>query len=85
MSSYVRLRQLLAGIRGTALPYTGVLPAGTTLQNAFIFTGTGSPAGALAAPVGSIYIRTDGAAATTLYLKTSGAATSAGWTVVTSA
>lgn len=40
--------------------------------------GVGSPAGAVAAPVGTIWLRTDGGAATTLYVKESGTGT-AGW------
>jgi hypothetical protein len=41
------------------------------LQGA-IRRGTGSPQGVVTAPVGSIYLRTDGGAATTLYVKESG-------------
>ena len=44
-----------------------------------LYSGTGSPAGVVAAPVGSLFLRTDGGANTTLYVKESGAATSAGW------
>ena len=43
-----------------------------------IISGTGSPAGAISAPVGSLYLRTDGGANTTLYVKESGTGTS-GW------
>lgn len=46
--------------------------------------GTGSPAGAVTAPVGTVYLRTDGAANTTLYLKTTGTGNT-GWTAVSSA
>lgn len=42
-------------------------------------TGTGDPNGTVAAPQGSTYLRTDGAATTTLYVKTAGSGTS-GWT-----
>lgn len=45
---------------------------------ALVVAGPGSPQGALTAPVGSIYIRTDGAAAMTLYVKENGAGNT-GW------
>lgn len=41
--------------------------------------GTGSPEGVVAAPVGSVYRRTDGGSGTTLYVKEGGAGTNAGW------
>lgn len=41
--------------------------------------GKGSPQGVIKAPKGSVYLRTDGGAASTLYVKTSGTGTS-GWT-----
>jgi len=40
--------------------------------------GAGSPEGAIAAPVGTLYLRTDGGANTTLYIKESGT-NSSGW------
>lgn len=43
-----------------------------------ILAGTGSPAGVVTAPVGSLYLRGDGGANTTLYVKESGTGTS-GW------
>lgn len=39
----------------------------------------GSPAGAVSAPVGSIFIRTDGGAGTSIYVKESGGAGNTGW------
>jgi hypothetical protein len=42
-------------------------------------TGTGTPEGVVTAPVGSLFMRTDGAATTTLYVKTSGTGNT-GWT-----
>lgn len=50
---------------------------GVTLT-AFITSGTGSPEGAQSAPVGSLFLRTDGGASTTLYVKESGASNT-GW------
>lgn len=44
-----------------------------------IKSGSGSPEGALAFPVGSIYFRTDGGTGTTFYVKETGAATNTGW------
>lgn len=43
-----------------------------------VFSGTGSPAGVVTAPVGSIFLRTDGGAGTTLYVKESGTGNT-GW------
>lgn len=43
-----------------------------------IVSGSGSPEGVITAPVGSLYLRTDGGAATTLYVKESGTG-NAGW------
>jgi hypothetical protein len=42
------------------------------LQGTAPLRGAGSPEGAVTSPVGSIYLRTDGGAATTLYVKESG-------------
>ncbi len=44
----------------------------------FITSGTGSPEGAVTAPVGSLYLRTDGGSSTTLYIKESGTGNT-GW------
>lgn len=43
-----------------------------------VMTGTGTPEGVIAAPVGALYSRTDGGAGTTLYVKESGAGNT-GW------
>lgn len=48
-----------------------------------IHAGTGSPEGAATAPVGSLYVRTDGSAGTTLYVKESGTGNT-GWVGVVS-
>lgn len=45
---------------------------------AIIQSGTGDPEGVVTAPVGSLFLRTDGGASTTLYVKTSGAGNT-GW------
>jgi hypothetical protein len=44
-----------------------------------VLTGTGSPEGAVAAPVCSLFLRQDGTATTTLYVKTTGTGNT-GWT-----
>lgn len=49
-------------------------PVGTVC----LTSGTGTPEGAVTAPVGSVYLRTDGGASTTLYVKQSGAGNT-GW------
>ena len=46
-----------------------------------VLSGSGSPEGAVTAPVGSIYLRTDGGADTAAYTKTSGTGNT-GWTAV---
>lgn len=47
-----------------------------------ILSGTGTPESAVTAPVGSLFLRTDGGSATTLYVKTSGTGNT-GWGAVT--
>lgn len=42
--------------------------------------GTGSPENVVAAPVGTLYLRSDGGAGTVLYVKESGADGNTGWT-----
>lgn len=44
-----------------------------------IRSGSGSPEAVVSAPVGSLYLRTDGGAGTTLYVKESGGSTNTGW------
>jgi hyaluronoglucosaminidase len=51
----------------------------TMLGTTRIVTGAGAPEGSVTAPVGSLYLRTDGGASTTLYVKTSGSGNT-GWT-----
>jgi hypothetical protein len=42
-------------------------------------SGRGSPEGVVPAPVGTLYLRTDGGAGTTLYAKESGGSGASGW------
>ena len=44
-----------------------------------ITAGAGTPLGVVVAPVGSLFLRTDGGAVTTLYVKESGSGASTGW------
>lgn len=48
-------------------------------QNDLSFQGTGSPENVVTAHIGSVYLRTDGGASTTLYIKESGNLLSTGW------
>lgn len=48
-------------------------------QNVNIIAGVGEPEGVRSAPVGSIYLRTDGGAGTSFYVKEPGASTKNGW------
>ena len=50
----------------------------TILTSATIRSGTGTPEGAVTAPVGTLFLRTDGGAGTTLYVKESGTGNT-GW------
>lgn len=68
----------LVGI-GTATPSEALHVVGNVqIDNSKIFSGTGTPEGAVTAPVGSMYLRDDGGAGTTLYIKESGAGNT-GW------
>jgi hypothetical protein len=62
---------------GLKIPGTSTKPL--TLTNTLIMTGTGTPESAVTAPVGSLFLRTNGGATTTLYVKTKGSG-STGWT-----
>ncbi|HVL65729.1 MAG TPA: hypothetical protein VM364_00575 [Vicinamibacterales bacterium] len=50
-----------------------------SFQSMYQRVGSGSPEGAVTAPVGAIYHRTDGGAGTSLYVKESGTGTNTGW------
>ena len=56
-----------------------LLEANQTGEFASILVGTGDPTGSVAAPVGSLFLRVDGGAGSTLYVKEGGGATAAGW------
>ncbi len=62
---------------GAGLVVTGT-NIGVTVNTARILSGSGSPEAAITAPVGSLWLRTDGGAGTTLYVKESGAGNT-GW------
>lgn len=47
-----------------------------------VMSGTGSPASVVVANRGTIYMRTDGGASTTMYIKETGDGLSSGWRAV---
>lgn len=62
-----------------ATVYLGVSSTGMTLANGVrVLSGTGSPEGAVSAPVGSTFHRTNGGAGTCFYVKESGSGNT-GW------
>lgn len=63
-----------ATLVGSRLTASGGFSTGTARWT----SGTGSPEGVVAAPVGSLYTRTDGGVGTTLYVKESGTGNT-GW------
>lgn len=63
---------------GDGNPRITVTDDGVMLQTVYLLTGSGDPENSLAAPVGSLYLRTDGGAGTTLYVKESGTGNT-GW------
>lgn len=67
---------------GTTTPnlFQGALMLGST-TGPIIKSGTGTPEGVEAAPVGSVFLRTNGAPGTTMYAKTTGAGNT-GWAAV---
>lgn len=59
-----------------------IAPAGAQVEFGFggvIYGGAGTPEGVVTAPVGSLFLRSDGSTSTTLYVKTSGTGNT-GWT-----
>lgn len=57
------------------------IKAALDVINTYFFIGTASPEGAQAAPVGAIFIRTDGGADSVLYTKETGTGNT-GWTAM---
>lgn len=67
------------GNGGYVAPRVEVASSGRTILNGIpIITGTGTPEGSVTAPVGSLFLRTNGGAGTTLYVKESGTGNT-GW------
>ena len=62
---------------GSIIPTSGSITMGFGGQR--VAVGDGAPEGAVAAAVGSLWLRKDGGAGTTLYIKETGAATNTGW------
>ena len=67
-------------VSATTVVASGVasLNGGISVNGPTITSGTGSPEGAVTASVGSVFLRTNGGAVTTLYIKESGAGNT-GW------
>ena len=65
---------------GSSIAATTTINAtnGFLINTIKVVTGSGSPESAVTAPVGSLYLRTDGGSSTTLYVKESGSG-STGW------
>lgn len=61
------LRRIVADIAGLAGRITAL-----ERRRANVIHGDGTPEASVAAPVGTLYVRTDGGASTTLYVKESG-------------
>src|ERR1700720_4731161 len=60
------------------LAYNGAI---SLAGGATLYSGAGSPSGVVSAPVGSIYLRTDGAAGASLYVKEVGSGNT-GWSAL---
>ncbi len=74
------IQELLQVLRGQRVSAAAIDFASVTgAAGPTISFGTGTPEAAVTAPMGSLFLRTDGGAATTLYVKTSGAGNT-GWT-----
>lgn len=64
------------------LTVSGTVTAGAVSVNGtYVYSGTGDPEGVVTAPVGSLFLRTNGGVGTTLYTKEAGTGT-AGWAPV---
>lgn len=62
-----------------SLARTNYFTGAIELKSAKILSGAGAPNGVVPANIGSMYLRTDGGAGTTLYVKESGNGTNTGW------
>lgn len=67
------------GTREMAIDASGIHTGSTSAP--FLASGSGTPEGAVTAPVGSLFQRTDGGASTTLYVKESGSGNT-GWRAI---
>lgn len=76
-----QLNALFANVFGVANTFTAIqtFPAGgIVIGTVKVLVGTGSPAGAVSASVGSLFLRSDGGTSTSLYVKEAGTGSS-GW------
>ena len=77
-----QVNKLFANVFGTANSFSAVQTfptGGVVIGTAKVLNGSGSPEGAVTAPIGSLFLRSDGGATTTFYVKTSGTGNT-GWT-----
>lgn len=75
----MQLRSLLSDLKRLIWTFDHPIYVGQSETAPSIRSGAGTPEGAVTAPVGALYLRTDGGATTTLYVKTSGTGNT-GWT-----
>jgi len=64
-------------VRASGLPVP-IIYVGPTVSDPSLRSGSGTPEGSIAAPVGSVYLRTDGASTTSIYFKEAGTGNT-GW------
>ena len=74
-------RTQISGMGGEHEDWHDEVHTASNLVTTMIFSGTGTPEANVVAPVGAIFLRTDGAAETTLYSKETGAGDT-GWSAM---
>jgi hypothetical protein len=76
----MKIRELLQSLRTQKLATTSLdLVSAAGAAGVTVQFGVGTPEAAVTANMGSLFLRTDGGATTTLYVKTSGSGNT-GWT-----
>lgn len=73
MDYILPIRQSLENFRLKLNKFLADIQARLTTAEAHVRSGEGSPLGVVTAPVGTLYLRTDGGLLTTLYVKELGA------------
>lgn len=72
-------KESLQTLKGRIWCFDNPIYLGPSEASPSVRSGTGTPEGAVVAPIGSLYVNLSGGAATTLYVKTSGSGNT-GWT-----